>query len=191
MNLNLGCGQHKLPNCNNVDFNELTNPDEIADLNEVWPWKNNSVENVFTSHTIEHLDSTIHFIKEVYRVCKNNAIIEIRVPYFAGLTAFSDPTHRNFYGSRTFNNWDVNQQEYRTNLGLEARFKIMKKKLSYIPNNVQKRGCLNLKSNTASLINIIVNPFVNLIPIGFYEKVIAPFFPCGEIYYKLKVVKPS
>ncbi len=92
MKLNLGCGYKKRQGYLNVDNQSGCQPDVILDLeNEKWPWPDNSVEDVFMEHILEHLGETkaqyFHVIRELYRVCQDRAQIHIVVPH---------PNHENF-----------------------------------------------------------------------------------------------
>ncbi len=54
----------------------------IHDLRKTFPWQNNSVDVIYSSHTLEHLSKTEgqHFLTECHRVLKPNGIIRIIVP---------------------------------------------------------------------------------------------------------------
>ena len=54
MDLNLGCGDKKLPGFVNVDL--FGNPDIKHDLNIApYPFKDNSVDYIISEHCLEHL----------------------------------------------------------------------------------------------------------------------------------------
>lgn len=110
--LNLGCG-HQVPNgWINVDFAlgarlaklplfrrlnrklRLFNVDwdggiVLADLTKPFPWPSDSIDVVYSSHTLEHLDRTQGrvFLTECCRVLKPNGIARILVPDLAGIVA--------------------------------------------------------------------------------------------------------
>lgn len=105
LKLNLGCGSQTPNGWVNVDYAlgawiaklpvfSLINKvfriinidwsDEIFmhDLRKRFPWKDNSVNIIYSSHTLEHLSKTegLNFLRECYRVLKPNGIIRIVVP---------------------------------------------------------------------------------------------------------------
>lgn len=98
LRLNLGCGNHKLDGYLNVDSQPACSPDQVVDLeNTPWPWEDNSVDEIFMSHVLEHLgastDIYLGIIKELYRVSKPDAIITIIVPHPRSDNFLADPTH--------------------------------------------------------------------------------------------------
>jgi len=98
MKLNLGCGHNKLAGYINIDKYEELQPDQIWDLEKTpYPFETNSVSEILLSHVLEHLgqspDTFINIIKEFYRICKHNAVIDITVPHWRHDNFFSDPTH--------------------------------------------------------------------------------------------------
>lgn len=93
LRLNLGAGGQPLPEWTNVDAFEGPGIDQIVDLNGPWPWADESVDYIFTSHCVEHLQSVTHFMKEAHRVMKKGARMEIRVPHGWNTAAMGDPTH--------------------------------------------------------------------------------------------------
>jgi len=115
MKLNLGCGQNKLDGYVNVD--KYGDPDLRIDL-EHFPWAplipsevctvpdaidtaaalpDNSVDEVLANHVLEHLGATpevfIGVMKELYRVCKPDALVQINVPHPRHEHFIGDPTH--------------------------------------------------------------------------------------------------
>ena len=98
VNLNLGAGSKKIDNYLNVDKFNTFNPDVIHDLEKFpYPFEENSVDNIILSHVLEHIgqnpDTFNLIMKELYRICKKGAIIDITVPHPRHDDFLSDPTH--------------------------------------------------------------------------------------------------
>jgi ubiquinone/menaquinone biosynthesis C-methylase UbiE len=83
MKINIGCGFKKLNGFVNIDSDSGCNPDVVLQLGkEKFPFEDNTVEYVVAHHIFEHLgDEFFDFIKDLYRVCKHEAIIEVVVPH--------------------------------------------------------------------------------------------------------------
>lgn len=80
MKLNLGCGNWLLPGYVNVD---LYNPaaDVKADVTKL-PYANDSVDEIYTSHVIEHFDywEALAVLKEWHRALKPGGWLVIETP---------------------------------------------------------------------------------------------------------------
>ena len=98
MKLNLGCGNKLLKGYVNLDKFSYYKCDVTHDLEKFpYPFKNDSVNEILLSHVLEHIgqqpDTFINIIKELYRICTNNALIVINVPHPRHDDFISDPTH--------------------------------------------------------------------------------------------------
>ena len=105
--IDLGAGADKRPGYLGVDQLDLPGVDIVCNLSEGIPLQDNSVEAVSSSHFLEHIADTVGLMEEIYRVCKPNALVEIKVPYFTSIGAFKDPTHVSFFTERTWEYFDV------------------------------------------------------------------------------------
>lgn len=98
MKLNIGCGHNKIDGYLNVDISPECQPDLVCDLEVLpWIWLENSVDAVRFHHSLEHLGQQsrvfLGIMKELYRVCKNDSIIEIHAPHPRHDNFINDPTH--------------------------------------------------------------------------------------------------
>ena len=98
MKLNMGCGYHKRAGYLNVDVAPACRPDLVCDLESLpWPWDDDSVDQVVFNHSLEHIGQDprifLGMMKELYRVCKDDARIEINVPHPRHDDFINDPTH--------------------------------------------------------------------------------------------------
>jgi ubiquinone/menaquinone biosynthesis C-methylase UbiE len=108
--LDLGCGQTKATTQFFTDNMKLT-PDKVIgvdiakcegvdvvhDLTKFpYPFKDESVDAIYTCHFIEHLDGTerIKFFDECYRILKPGGIMRHMHPYYKSVRAVQDPTHK-------------------------------------------------------------------------------------------------
>ncbi len=98
MKLNLGCGNKIYDGYVNVDKFDFYKIDVKHDLEKFpYPFKDDSVEEIELSHVLEHIgqdpDVFIKILKEFYRICNNQALINIAVPHPRHDDFISDPTH--------------------------------------------------------------------------------------------------
>jgi hypothetical protein len=98
LKLNLGCGYNKMAGFVNVDSAPTCQPDVVCNLEQTpWPWKDSSVVEVVFFHALEHMgeqsEGFLGIMKELYRVCRNDAVIHITVPHPRHDNFIGDPTH--------------------------------------------------------------------------------------------------
>ena len=94
--LNLGCGLNHIDGYCNVD--KSGDPDIKCDLEKFpWPWEDSSVLEIRMNHILEHLgqetETFLGIVKELYRICKDQAKIHITVPHPKHKDFINDPTH--------------------------------------------------------------------------------------------------
>ncbi len=177
MKLNLGAGLNIKEGWVNVDFIPDNGADIIHNLEEFpYPFKDNSVDEILMDNVLEHLEDTIKVMKELYRISKPNALITIIVPHYSGCMAFGHLTHKRFFGSGSFKNFEEDHWERYTDFS----FKVLENKLIWL-------DCRNwfwirpIKKVIDWIIN--VNPFMS-------ERFLA--YPLGgfdHIKFKLNVIK--
>jgi hypothetical protein len=104
LKLDLGCGNaHRRKAAGRAKEDGWTGVDiepgwgeVVHDLSrEPWPWPDNSVDEVVSSHMFEHVParSRIVFMNELWRVLKAGAKATIITPYWASSRAYGDMTH--------------------------------------------------------------------------------------------------
>ena len=98
MKLNLGCGHDYTDNWVNVDFYDDSKCDVIHDLEEFpWPWEDNSISEILIKHTLEHLGADwkvyVKILQELYRICEDDATIQVHVPSPWHMDFTGDPSH--------------------------------------------------------------------------------------------------
>ena len=101
MYIDLGCGASKREGFLGIDRFPLPGVDLVADLNEGIPLPDDSVDFVYASHSLEHLESTDQVFNELYRVCKHGAIVTILAPYYIQTLNVSNFYHKTSYTEDT------------------------------------------------------------------------------------------
>jgi predicted SAM-dependent methyltransferase len=96
LKLDLGCGKNKQAGFIGVDSIAFEGVDIVHDVRQPWPWQDNTVEEVHSSHFVEHLTNVerIHFWNELGRVMKKGAQARIITPHWSNACAYGDPTHQ-------------------------------------------------------------------------------------------------
>ena len=80
LKLNLGCGPHHLDGWLNIDSNPGEDPDVVADVTDLSMFEDNSVEEIYASHILEHIDVRVPVLPEWARVLRPGGTITIIVP---------------------------------------------------------------------------------------------------------------
>jgi SAM-dependent methyltransferase len=101
--LDIACGQNKQKDFIGVDIAKIEGVDVVHDL-EIYPWpfEDESVEEAFCSHYIEHVGDLIKFMNELYRILTPGAKCIFLAPYYTSVRCWQDPTHKNAISEHTF-----------------------------------------------------------------------------------------
>lgn len=99
--LDVGCGPRKTANAIGIDHFAYPGVDVVCDLDVTpWPLVTSSFDKIVASHVIEHVASIPSFMRELHRVGRPGALVEISTPHFSSNDSWQDPTHRWHLGSR-------------------------------------------------------------------------------------------
>lgn len=92
--IDLGCGPDKVDGCFGVDNYQFEGVDLVCDLNQYpWPLEDNSFDEIWARHIIEHVDDAVSFLKEIHRIGKPGAKVHIKTPHFSSASSWADITH--------------------------------------------------------------------------------------------------
>ncbi|MGO1118997.1 class I SAM-dependent methyltransferase [Rhodovibrionaceae bacterium A322] len=87
--IDIGCGGAKRDGFLGLDVRAMEGVDHVLDLSkDRYPFEDNSVDHIYSSHFFEHLFVPDHFFREVGRIAKPGARIEIWTPYTFSSEAF-------------------------------------------------------------------------------------------------------
>ncbi len=131
--VDLGCGLRKKEGALGVDIARVTGVDILADVFRPLPFRDNSVDEVYASHLVEHVEDLSAFMTEVWRVCKHGALVNFRFPHGSSVYGtWVDPTHRRGVFLRTFEYFDPATFAGKAfGYYQPAKFRIVKRRLSF------------------------------------------------------------
>ena len=172
--LHLGCGPHKIPGSIGVDINKNIGADIIHDLNKFpYPFKKDQFDEIVAENILEHLENIPRVMEELHRISKNGARLFITTGHFSGIDSFTDPTHKHFFTSRTFDYFIPGTDLYEYHYS-----KVKLKKLKVLLGPPQTNNFL------LKILLKLINKYAVI-----YEKRFAFIFPVGVISYKLQIIK--
>lgn len=100
--LHIGCGQDYREGWVNIDASPKVKTDLCIDVEKGLPFADNSVDHIYCSMFLEHVDDPVKVIEEFYRVLKHDGIFEFILPFADSIfSAYSLP-HKNFFIPRSF-----------------------------------------------------------------------------------------
>jgi SAM-dependent methyltransferase len=186
LRLNLGAGGSDTEGRYSVDHLELSGVDIVADLNsklDLLP--NDSVSEIFTCHTLEHIDKFMPLMHEIHRVTTPDGKIEIIVPHFSSTLGYSDPTHVRFFGLYTMYYFASEEDQPPTRtvpaFYTAIRFRVESVHIQFY--------------NWGTFLQRWLGPFMTRFwnrsfkRLHFYESHLAYLYPADEIRYVLSPVK--
>lgn len=87
---------------NGYESVDLEDADIRCDLNDKWPFEDNSIGLIRAWDILEHLKDPIHTMNEIYRVLTPGGWLLSLTPSTDGRGAFQDPTHVSFWNENSF-----------------------------------------------------------------------------------------
>ncbi len=103
--LDLGCGHTKSIGFIGVDRFALPGVDIVANVDCPLPFRDDSVDLLFASHSLEHINDLMAVIKEIFRVCKHGAQVCIVAPYYQQGLNLANPYHKQVFNEHTPRFW--------------------------------------------------------------------------------------
>ena len=183
--LDFGCGPAKKQGYLGVDKLPLPGVDVVANLeNGLGFLPDNSVDEIYSSNFVEHIDNLELFMKECHRVVKHGGTIHIYVPHFSNPWFYSDYTHRRFFGLYSFLYFSDHNNIYKRKVPdfyTNFKFQVIEQKLIF------KSPPFYFRNLFRQILQRIFNS--NIYMQELYEDVFCYIFACQELYAKLSPVK--
>jgi ubiquinone/menaquinone biosynthesis C-methylase UbiE len=179
--LELGCGPSKqIAHAIAVDMLDIEGVDIVCDLDEGFPFlPDNSVDEIYSFHFLEHVKDVNVMMKEIYRVLKPGGKKIGRVPYFANPYFYSDPTHKTTFGLYTFAYFSKSPYFKR---GVPTFYNEINFQINHI--EFYFRSSYFFRHRIKKLIQKIVN--LNRYMKEFYEEHLCYISPAYELYFELE-----
>lgn len=101
--VDLGCGGVK-QHSDNVGLDVRPGPavDIVADLMAGVPFRDESVDQIFAVHVLEHLADYLPLLAECHRVLRPGGVLHVLAPWWRHVNAVADPTHVRLLDVQTF-----------------------------------------------------------------------------------------
>lgn len=115
MKIDLGCGpRKKSQEYLGIDLFKMPGVDKVVNLEEhKLPFDTNSVDEVYTSHALEHINNLVPLIEEVWRILKPGGKFIVKTPHYKSENAFTDPTHVRLFTRESFHFYDERKVAYK------------------------------------------------------------------------------
>lgn len=110
--VDLCCGPNKPAGFVGVDIAPGPGVDVVHDLSTGFPFADSSVDHLRAHDAIEHLPDRIRTMNEIWRVCRDQATVDIKVPSTDGRGAFQDPTHVSYWNINSFAYYSSDHPNY-------------------------------------------------------------------------------
>ena len=174
--LDVGCGRAKTPGAVGIDREPHPEVDVVHDLDAFpYPFPAGAFDRIVMRHCLEHLQDVVRVIRELHRIAAPGATVDIEVPHFSSCDAYTDVTHRHFFGYRSF--------DYFTGHGLHDThrygggwFEIAERRLHFWP----WRGESRIVPHRLLGVEWLANRHPT-----FYEKFLAFVFPARALSVRL------
>ena len=93
--LDVACGPNKRTGAVGFDLFPVPGVDLLANFDGPHlPFRDDSFDEVYASHVVEHAGSVVSFLNEIHRVARPGALVHIVTPHYSWHGSWSDPTHR-------------------------------------------------------------------------------------------------
>src|SRR5690606_13112739 len=100
-----------------------------------WPLPSDQFTEVLAHDVIEHLDDVVATMEEIHRVSRDGAVVRITLPHFSSSNAFTDPTHRHYFGWYSFHYFTG---EHQFSFYTDVRFRRRSSQIVFAPSLVNK-----------------------------------------------------
>jgi ubiquinone/menaquinone biosynthesis C-methylase UbiE len=186
LKIDIGCGPNKKPGFKGINILPLPRVDFVVDLEKGFNFlKDNSVDEYYTAHFLEHIDNFELVMGEIFRTLKPEGICTVFVPHFSNPYYYSDYTHKRFFGLYSFDYFSASDIGFRRKVpcyNSSIKFEIVERRLilkspDFFVTNLIKKHFWNRIFNSGKYFQAV------------YEEYFTKIIWCYELKFVLKVVK--
>lgn len=183
VSLELGCGNRKRnPDLIGVDALDYESVDIVGDIFEVLgAMPDGSVDDVYSSHFLEHVSDVPRLLEELARVLKGGGRLDITVPHFSNPYFYSDITHKATFGLYSMSYFSDDRKLTRKvpSYQRELFYELQAVRLVF-----KSSPPFYLRHAIKKLVGALVN--INSYTKELYEEMFCHWFPCYEVQYELR-----
>lgn len=188
LRLNLGAGGKDSEGRYSVDHLELPGVDIVADLNSALDLlPDDCATEVYSSHTLEHVQNFMQLMHEIHRVVCEGGRIEIIVPHFSSPMGYSDPTHVRFFGLYTMH-YFVEEKDQPAERVVPCFYTTIRFKVESVRFQFYNSGPRVRRHLGPWMTRFWNKSFRRL---NFYENHLVYLYPVDEVRYNLAPLKNS
>jgi len=179
--LDLGCGNRTKAGYIGID--QLGKADILMDVTkEPLPFADSTVDAIYSDHFLEHLaiEDIVNLMGEIHRVCKPDALVEIRVPHFSGFTNFYE-FHKTSFRLNSFAEYMWEEGMFNSN----ARISLISRKINLVNRQSPKNHAVTKWFWWNHPMEWLVNKFPRAYEMSGWRNI----FPAWEIIFKFRVMK--
>ncbi len=179
--LELGCGpKRKFSDSITIDIVDLETVDIVANINDGLGFiPDNSIDEIYSSHFLEHVQNLELVMSEIYRILKPGGRKIGTVPHFSNPHFYSDYTHKSFFGLYTFyymSKTSSLKREVPTFYN-SLDFKVVEIKFIFYSNFRIRHYIKRIYQRIFNINNYVKE---------YYEENLCYLFPANEIYFVLE-----
>jgi SAM-dependent methyltransferase len=143
--IDLGCGDYKREGFFGIDIVPGASVDLVLDMERSpLPFPDQSVDHIYSSHTFEHFTGwPVPLLREIMRVAKHNALVEVWTPHGRSDTAYLWGHHA-FYTETTWRHVCFDHDDFYFGKDIPGRFDWQKTQYSLYPNILEKLSSSNV-----------------------------------------------
>jgi SAM-dependent methyltransferase len=182
--LELGCGKEKRPGAIGFDRLPLDGVDYVTDLEQGLGFlPDDSVDEICSSHVLEHVDNFEPLMRDVHRVLKPGGTMVAVVPHFSNPYYYSDFTHRRFFGLYTFDYMAERDGRYHRRVPdfyVSYKFRVLSRSLRFSSPFPWRYYVKRAEMRVFNL-----TPYMQ----ELFESSFCQLFPCQELEFVLSPIK--